>query len=97
MPKTKWIREVENRNYCCPFCGGKPIRVLRGLERQGQIGREHKVRIIYIECYHKDRLNKPERFNFPNKFKILELERFPRDIQSASEFEKERKKFMERD
>jgi len=96
MPKTKWIREKKStkHNYC-PFCGGEPVRVLHGLERQGQIGKEHRVNVFYIECYHKDKMKNPERFSFPNKFKILELERFPRDVTSAEDWDKECKEFLE--
>jgi len=86
MPKSEWIvKKEKNTGWFCPWCGELALRVCIGSERQGT----NRVRVAYLECYHKNKLANPERFDFPNKFKIYELQRFPRKVKSEKEWQKE--------
>ena len=76
--KNWWIQKVDSKHYNCPWCGGKPKNVLRGKSKLKKDGKHQSV--FFIECEHKENIEDVEKYNFPTKFKVEELIRFPRII-----------------
>lgn len=76
--KNWWISKIDKNTYFCPLCGKKPEIVLRGKHKLSHKTGEH-FQVIYIECNHKE-IDPDRKYNFPKKFRVEELKRFPRTI-----------------
>lgn len=76
--KNWWIKKGESKHWFCPLCGEKPEIVLQGKHKISYTDGHH-TQVIYIECSHK-KINPNGKYNFPTKFRIEELKRFPRII-----------------
>jgi len=79
--KNWWINKGETEHWFCPVCGDNPKIVLYGKHILYSKHNKHK-QVIFIECEHEPikKVMKDKKYNFPTKFRIEEMVRFPREI-----------------